>query len=412
MTWALALLAPGALWLFAGSDASGEAGAGAPSSGAARLHAEGALEGGRVAAAGAARSGEEDRRAGPTPEVRQVVEAPLIRAVRFEPAEPCPGEPVRVYTELRADAGDAKVFVDGQPGSPQVVVAEAPGRQRVRVLARGWSDVYERRDATLPVRACTDAPPRLRARVEATLLGERRYAFRLTPAPEGEVRWDFGDGESGESAAGQGVTHRYLARPERSHSTYLVRASYAGPSGPEESFVSVSHAEATGIAARTAYPVVESEGERFVGWDAEAGLRTHRFVTNAMDEDVEFEVASVRAFPCDGSAAEEVQLAAREVLDLTQIRAGESVDVGVRVPATPFEKPICQMHVELAGPAGARLATSGFALDTGVPDERMPVEDRATLEALRALAAEHGGGPIPAEEVAAYRATLAEGSGS
>ncbi len=390
----VALVGASLLWLLSDGDSAPRVTE--PSSGAARFR-EGAPPksgGSRAASAG-------PEFEGPTPDVTQVVETAMIRDVRFEPPQPCAGDPVRVFTDLRAEATDAKVFVNGEPGSPQVVYADAAGRQPVRVLVRGWDETFERRELTLPVQPCTDRPARLSARVVATRVAERSYAFRLEPTPEGAIRWDFGDGASAE---GTTPTHRYASRADRSHSTYLVHAHYDGPNGPEETFVAVSHVEAVGIAARTAHPVLENEGQRFVDWDSGQGLRTTRFVTNALDVPIDFEVAEVRAFGCDGSDAQVVHLPASEVLDLTHVRAGESVDLSVNVPAHPFEGAICQMHVELGGPAGPRLATSAFSLDTGVPDERTPIEDSELLHAIQAIVAERGPGRVTTEEIAAYRA--------
>ncbi len=333
--------------------------------------------------------------------VIQVEEADLIERVVLEPSSACVGDQVRVRALLRPGARSAKVFVDGAPGAVQVVDASEVGEQPIRVLARSWGDTYEVAHASLEVRDCPDLG-RLRARASARAVAEHDYVFTLSPRPAGEVRWDFGDGEE---ARGVSARHRYRARADRPQSTYLVSASYDGPVGVEETFVAVTVVEHAGIAARTPFPVLEAEGERFATWSEGDGARTTQRLTNDLREPVRLEVAEVRAFPCDGSAPSVTQLPAAEVSDVTEVPPGASVEAGLHVPASVAEGSVCQVLVRLGGHAGERLVTSVVGLDTGVPEDRERVEDRELVALLSRVVAERGAGPVTAEDLAAYRAS-------
>ena len=339
----------------------------------------------------------------PPADMRVVEEASLIESVRFEPQNPCAGDLVRVDTLLRPNARQAKVFVDGMQGSPALVEAAAPGSQSVRVLARGWDETFERRELELQVRQCDDAAPRLRLRAHAERIGEHHYVFTLQGDAPSEVRWDFGDGNEGHGARAE---HRYRSNNQRPHSTYLAVAHYQGPSGPEEAPVTVTHVEASGIAARTRFPTVGNEGERFVRWDARDGLRTNRHVVNDLDEDFEIMNVEVVGFPCDGSDEVAMQLPANEVMDVTHIPAGAGIDTSVHIDGSAFERPVCEMLVRMGGLAGERLTMSTFTMDTGLPDAREPIEDPELLRQIAAIAQQRGeeGGPITAEDLALYRA--------
>lgn len=331
----------------------------------------------------------------------EVRSARLIDRIEFVPDLPCEGEQVQVVTHLRSDAEDAKVFVNGQPGSPQIVVAGAAGRQTVRILARGWNETLERRQELLSVRHCPDAPSRLGANIVTERLGDRRYAFALRPAAA-EVQWEFGDGAE---AFGASVEHGYPARADRPHSTYIVRARFEGPSGPETALHAITHVEVAGMAAQTAFPIIESDGPRFVEWNPGAPLQTRRLMRNELPEAVRFEVASVRAFPCNGGSAEALQLPADEVMDLQTLRPGEEAEVGLRFDPDRFSSAICEMSVELVGQSGRRITTSEFSLDTGTPDRIEPIEDEQLLATIAAIAAEREdpSAPITAEDIAAHR---------
>lgn len=353
-----------------------------------------------LGARAASRASEREEVARRSPDIVEVREERLIASVRIEPSDPCLGDTLRVTTELLPDAADAKVFVDGQAGNPAVVRVEEAG-QALRVLARGWDDRFERRHLRVDARECDDG--RLRPALRVTRVGERYYAFRLVPAPEEEVRWDFGDGIA---TRGHAVTHRYASRADRTHSTYLVEATLHGPDGPESAFASVTHVEPVGMAARTAYPTLDSEGPRFVDWDE--GLVTSRHITNALPVDVELAHVELRGFPCDGSRAEVREGPAATWLSRTRVAAGETAETELRLPADTFEAPVCELLVQAAGPAeDGRLALSTFALDTGIPDERHPIEDPELLAALAALSEARGDrdDPITPEELAAFRAT-------
>jgi hypothetical protein len=329
-----------------------------------------------------------------------VTASTLIESLRYEPVEPCAGDDVVVETVLRPSAEHAKVLVDGRHGTPQVVKARRAGPQRVRVLARGWGDSYERRDLMLEVRDCGDEP-RLRAQLRAQAMADHDYMFALVPAPPGPVHWDFGDGAS--TTLTSRAEHRYGSRSDRPQSSYLVTARYLGPSGEEAARLTVSHAEATGIAARTPFPLLENEGERFVAWDAAQGLRTSRQVTNTLDVPLELALAELRGFPCDGSAAEVLSVPAAQLLDRTQLEARASAAVSLHVPAQAFARPICQLLVRLVGDARGRVATTTIALDTGVPHRTLPLDD-AMRETLRQIVAQRGHhGPITADEIERHR---------
>lgn len=331
------------------------------------------------------------------PDLRDVHEARLIAAVRFEPEVPCVGEDVRVDVDLRDEAGHARVVIEGSAGAPGTIRPDVRGPRDVRVLVRTWDDRYERHVARVHVRECG---ARLGARVVTEHVAERRYVWHLDPMPRGEVVWDLGDGTT---AVGPRVDHRYAPRLDRTHATYAITARYEGPSGPETARTSVTHVEAEGLAARSAAPVVRDDGERFVPFTGE-GLRTTRTLTNPLSVPFELEVAELRGFPCDGSSAERVQVPASQIFDWTRLEPEATVDVGLVVAAELFESPICQLVVRAGGRVGDRIATATVVLDTGVPDERRPIEDERTLAAIAALAADRPGTPITAEEIAAHLA--------
>lgn len=332
-----------------------------------------------------------------TPELRDVREARLIASVRFAPEAPCVGEDVRVDVDLRDEAGHARVVIEGRSGAPGAIRPDVPGPRDVRVLVRTWDDRYERHVARVHVRDCGE---RLGARVVTERVAERRYVWRLEPSPPGEIAWDLGDGTT---AVGARIEHRYAPRLDRTHATYAITARYEGPSGTEIARASVTHVEAEGLAARSAAPVVRDDGERFVAFGAD-GLRTTRSLTNPLDLPFELEVAELRGFPCDGSPAQRVEVPASHVFDATRLEPAATVDVGLVVAAELFDAPICQLVVRAGGRVGGRVATTTVVLDTGVPDERRPIEDERTLAAIAALAAERPGAPITAEEIAAHLA--------
>ncbi len=328
----------------------------------------------------------------------------LIESVRLEPEEACVGDEVLVYATLHPHADGSKIFVNQRAGSPCVIFAREAGPQKVLVLAQDWAQKYDRRVLTLQVRDCPDPSPKLRARITAQRVGERRYLFTLSPVPQCPISWDLGDGGELE---GPVVSHGYASRAERPVSTYLVQARYTGPHGPEVSRLSVTHVEAVGLAARSPYPILESEGERFVRFGADEALHTVRRLKNVLAEDVTFQAAQLRAMPCDGSRAEVVEMPADQLLDVTRLRPSEERDIQVHIPGAVFDKPICEIMVRAAGTAGSRVVSTMFTLDTGVPDTREPIEDPALLDALRALALERGTtAPITHEELVAYRARL------
>src|SRR5690606_20905247 len=60
-------------------------------------------------------------------ELRDLRDARLIENVELEPAEPCVGEDALVHVRLRDSARHAKVVVDGRPGAPGVLRADASG---------------------------------------------------------------------------------------------------------------------------------------------------------------------------------------------------------------------------------------------------------------------------------------------
>lgn len=331
------------------------------------------------------------------PDLRDVREARLIASVRFEPETPCVGEDVRVDVDLRDEAGHARVVIEGSAGAPGTIRPDVHGPRDVRVLVRTWDDRYERHVARVHVRECG---ARLGARVVTERVAERHYVWRLDPMPSREIVWDLGDGTT---AVGSRVEHRYAPRLDRPHSTYAITARYEGPSGSETARASVTHVEAEGLAARSAAPVVRDDGERFVPFTT-AGLRTTRALTNPLEVPFELEVAELRGFPCDGSPAERVEVPASQVFDWTRLEPEATVDVGLVVAADLFDAPICQLVVRAGGRVGDRVATTTVVLDTGVPDERRPIEDERTLAAIAALAADRPGAPITAEEIAAHLA--------
>ena len=336
-------------------------------------------------------SEDEPRERRRTPDLVEVVETPKIATVQVDPEQPCAGDQFRVTTQLHDENDESKIFVNGQPGELVVLESNEAGPYPLRILARGWDETFEHRDAVVNVRDCGVREPRLQARVIVNPIAEREYRFDLRPVPESGVVWEFGDGTTSEDSA---PSHRYAPRADRPHSTYQVKATYEGPSGEETMYASVTHVEATGIAARTRFPTLESEGERFVDWDRDSGLRTRRVFRNPFPEDTRFEVAEIRGFPCNGADAINVHLPADQVLDSVHIDAESEQEVEVHVPADTFDLEVCRMLVRTAGLLGDRTVTDAFALDTGLPDEREPIDDPVMLAQLREYSTRHGNGPI------------------
>lgn len=367
----------------------------------------GPVQAGEPAQAGG--SGPGASRAAPLGSGVEVRERALIDRVELEPQAPCVGETVTVTTFLKPDAVGAKVFVNGRPGTTQLVRVQKQGSQVLQVLARAWGDAYDLQSVVLQAHECEADPARWDLAIRARVLGAGHYLFQLqgdSVERLGEVRWNFGDGHAQTGSGLEGVSHRYRGSVMRAHSTYKVTADYRSPSGVERAALVVTHMEAAGVAYRTPFPTLGSQGARFVPWDRAMGLQTARVLTNDLPERVDFEVAELRGFPCDGSATQTRQVPAGKVLDRTGLPAGTSQEVSVHIGAGAFTRPICQLLVRLAGFSGERLATSAFALDTGLPDERMPVEDPATLRVLAAIVQERQDRtrPITPEDVALFRA--------
>lgn len=330
---------------------------------------------------------------------RMAVGATLIADVKLEPASVCAGDEVKVRAELLPRARDAKLFVDGHAGEERWIRARAVGPQTVRVLARSWGEEYELREVTLEVRPCIAAAPSASLRMRLTAPHE--YGFALEPAPAGSVRWEFGDGTSAQADAT--ALHRYPLRTDRTHSTYLISATYEGARGQEVARIAVTHAEPLAIAARTRFPILSNEGPRFVKWEAQHGLHTARSIDNPLRVPVTFKLVELRGSPCDGSAPIARVVAAEELLDQTMLSAGKSALVDIQIPGSTFKRPVCQVFARLFGDADGRVASTNVALETGLPERTEPLERGLRRELKQLLALRTQQGPVTSDEIERFR---------
>jgi hypothetical protein len=150
---------------------------------------------------------------------------------------PCAGRPVVVAVfaqDPAAPLAPVEVYVDGDPGTPQILQLFAPVSRKVPLFARARSGSTDRQEITLDVTACPAQTTTLRMLHHKNPFHSNRVDFRAVTQGRGRARsyrWFFGDGQQ-KVTTEPFVSHDYSASVDpRDKFNYYTVTVLASPSG-------------------------------------------------------------------------------------------------------------------------------------------------------------------------------------
>lgn len=314
---------------------------------------------------------------------------PLIEALVVDRERACVGESVAVEAILTEAGRAARVFVNGRPGSRQVVQPSEEGALEIVAVARGWSGEADYATVGLPVDDCPGRP-RLHV-VGATSASESDTVVFEVVATEGlgprpRFRWTFEDGEV-HSGPEQMITHSVAMRSQTGPTTSVVVEVEAtdGSGRSAEALAAATVVNAQWFVAQAGGAEMVVRHDRFP--EARAGMLTVDLEVRNIDleRDLAFEDVSVSAVPCRGVRS----LAARPgvgALDLVGVDADSQASGTLRLNPDRFGEDVCTWSVELvARYADGQPVTGRVILETGIAEgQGQPMAREHSMAAFRA----------------------------